>query len=256
MNAWLLMPEVYLGIGVLTLLVALGATWAPLLVLAPVLAAIAGALAVRSVTSAARARFPTPDLSPGELLMRRGLAALLYVAQPLVRLEGRLRHGLTPWRRFAGSSRALPVSRRLERWREEWIDPIDWLREFERRIVQAGAVTRRGSGFDEWDIETRGGALAGVRITTAVEEHGAGRQLLRLRCRPTYSLGAVGLTLVLAVLTVGAVLGGAAPAAIVLGAMTLALGARILVEASSALALSVQALAEPSASDAARDDAG
>jgi GT2 family glycosyltransferase len=238
MNAYLLMPEVYLAIGVMALLVALGATWAPLLALSPVLALIAGALAVRAVTAAARARFPTPGLTRTELRARRALAALLCVAQPLVRLEGRLRHGLTPWRRFGRARGGVPRTRRLETWRERWLEPAEWLRRFEQGIADAGAVTRRGGEFDRWDLETRGGVLAGVRISSVVEEHGGGRQLVRLCCRPVYSASAIALAALLVVLAVAAGIDGALPAALVLGAMALLLSGRLLVEASGALAIS------------------
>jgi hypothetical protein len=164
------------------------------------------------------------------------------VAQPLVRLEGRLRHGLTPWRRFAKSGRALPVTRRLERWSEEWIDPAEWVRSFERGIVAAGAVVRRGGEFDRWDLETRGGVLAGILVSVAVEEHGSGRQLVRARCRPSWSLAAVALTLLLVGLAAAAASGGGVIAAILIAALAFALGGRILAEASSALALTTQVL--------------
>lgn len=238
LNALLLMPELYLGIGILTLLVALGAAWTPLLTLAPLLVAVAGTLAVRSVSTAAVALIPTPGLSGLGLVARRALAAVLHIVQPLVRLEGRLRHGLTPWRRFTKVGRAVPVTREFERWSEEWLDPTDWLRTFERGITEAGAVVRRGGEFDSWDIETRGGVLAGVRIATAVEEHGSGRQLIRARCRPSWSAPAVVLTLLLAGLAVFAALDGAVMVATLIGLIALALGLRIIEEASSALALS------------------
>jgi hypothetical protein len=244
MNAYLLMPEVYLAIGLLALLVALGATWAPLLALAPLLVLIAGALAVRAVTTAGRARFPTPGLMSSELRTRRALAALLCVAQPLVRLEGRLRHGLTPWRRFEGAHGGIPRTRRLETWRETWVDPAEWLRRLERGIADAGAVARRGGEFDRWDLEIRGGVLAGARVASVVEEHGAGRQLVRLRCRPSYSSLAVGLVTALAVLAVAAGLDGALPAALVLAGLALLLGARLLAEASAALGLTARIVRE------------
>ncbi len=41
-----------------------------------------------------------------------------------------------------------------------------------------------GGDFDGWDLEVRGGRLGGVRALVVVEEHGAGRQLARLRAWP------------------------------------------------------------------------
>jgi O-antigen biosynthesis protein len=244
MNALLLMPEVYLGIGLVTLLAALGALWSPLLVLVPLVVAVAGALAIRAVSAAAGARFPTPGLSSAEQTLRRALTGTLHLVQPLVRLEGRLRHGLTPWRRQTRAPRALPVARRLERWSEEWFDPADWVRAFERGIVEAGAVVRRGGDFDDWDLETRGGTLAGVRVTAAVEEHGSGRQLVRTRCRPTWSAPALVLTALLLALAIAAAIDGSVIAAVVLALVGAALGLRTLNEASWALALTTRVLRE------------
>jgi glycosyltransferase involved in cell wall biosynthesis len=240
MNAVLLMPELYLAIGALVLLVALGAAWTPLLALTPLLVLVGGALAARSITTAVRARFPTRKLSRAESFRRRALTALLHVAQPLVRLEGRLGHGLTPWRRFAKTGTAVPLTRRLERWSEDWAEPGEWVRRFESGITAAGAVVRRGGEFDDWDIETRGGVLAGARTTTAVEEHGSGRQLVRARCRPTFSAGALALTLLLAGLAAGAAVDGAPIAAVPVAVAALALALRTFAEASSALALTAQ----------------
>jgi GT2 family glycosyltransferase len=241
-NAILLIPEAYLAIGILSLLVALGAAWMPLLALAPILIAIAGALAVRSAKTAAEARFPTRGLSTRGLLGRRALTAFLHVTQPLARLEGRLRHGLTPWRRFGRPGRAVPVTRRLERWSEEWIEPAEWLRTFEREIIARGSVVRRGGPFDDWDIETRGGLLAGVRVTNAVEEHGGGRQLVRVRCRATWSAPALAIVAILCGLAAAAALDGAVATAAVLAVLGLCLALRTVSEASSALAVTMRAL--------------
>lgn len=242
MNAFILVPEAYLAIGLGALLVAVGALWTPLLLLAPVLILLAGALAVRAVTAAASARFPTRGLSAGQRAKRRVLTALLHVVQPLVRLEGRLRNGLSPWRGFTRMGAAVPVARRLERWSEHWVDPSDWVRSFERDITAAGAVVRRGGDFDRWDLETRGGVFAGVRVATVVEEHGGGRQLVRMRCRPTWSKPALAITLLLLALAAVAAIDGAAIAAIVLALLGAALGLRTLSEASSALALTARVL--------------
>lgn len=246
MNGLLLTPEAYLAIGLASLLVVLGALWTPLLFLAPAVILVAGAVAVRAVTIAATARFPTHGLSRREAVVRRVLAGLLHIAQPIVRLEGRLRHGLTPWRSFTPGAGALPVTTRFERWSEEWVDPVEWVRCLERGITRAGTVVRRGGEFDGWDIETRGGVLAGVRVSTVVEEHGDGRQLVRIRCRPRWSAIAVALTAVLLALAAAAVIDGAPVAATVLAVVGCALALRMLSEASSALGLIARVAREES----------
>ncbi len=242
LNAVLLMPEAYLAIGCLTMLVALGALWPPLFLLAPLLVGAAGILSTRAVSAAARAHFPTPELTGPERLARRALTGLLHLAQPFVRLQGRLRHGLTPWRRRGEGGRTLPRRRVLEHWSEQWIDPSEWVRSFEDALVADGSVVRRGSDFDAWDLETRGGTLAGARVKTMVEEHGGGRQLARMRCTPTFSLVAIAIAALMAGVAVVAGLSGAVAVAAILGGLAIALAARIVSEASSAMAATIQAL--------------
>jgi glycosyltransferase involved in cell wall biosynthesis len=243
LNTVLLMPEAYLGIGCLAILVALGVLWPPLFLLAPLLVGAAGILSARAVSAAARASFPTAELTGPQLLVRRVLTGLLHLAQPFVRLEGRLRHGLTPWRRRGDRGRTLPVRHVLEHWSERWVDPPEWVRSFERALVADGAVVRRGSDFDAWDLETRGGTLAGVRVTTMVEEHGSGRQLARMRCTPTWSPAAIAIAVLMAAVAVVAGLSGAVAVAAILGVLAIALAARIVSEASSAMAATIRALA-------------
>jgi GT2 family glycosyltransferase len=249
----LLMPEAYLAIGGLTLLAALGAAWAPLLAVIPLLLLVAGLLAVRAITISLQGRLPTADLTVSERATRRGLAALLHLLQPLLRLDGRLRHGLTPWRRRGRPGRAAPRRRDVVQWREHWQDPFAALAAVQARLCQLGAIVRFGGDFDVWDLEVRGGTLAGVRILTLVEEHAEGRQLTRWRCRPTYSTLALLLTLLLAVLALAAALDGALVAAAVLVVLSLALGLRVATEAASAMATTLEALARqrPAAHEAA-----
>ena len=237
-----LMPEVYLVIACFGLLVALGALWWPLLLLAPILVVAAAALGVRAALAAARASFPTPGLGRREVAARRVLTAALHLAQPLVRLEGRLRYGLTPWRRRGASQLAFPGERQFEHWSEDWIEPRTWVQIFEGGLVAHGGVIRRGSDFDAWDLDVRGGTLAGTRIWTAVEEHGAGRQLVRVRCRPTWSPTAIVLVTLLGALGLTALLSGSQIAGGVLLAVAVALAVRTLHEAASAAAVTVRAL--------------
>jgi hypothetical protein len=69
-------------------------------------------------------------------------------------------------------------------WSERWQALDAWLGGLEARIAEMQIAAVRGGEYDAWDLEVRGGLLAGVRIRAAVEEHGAGRQLLRFRVRP------------------------------------------------------------------------
>ena len=242
LDAVLLMPEAYLAIGFGALLVSLGTLWAPLFLLAPVLALAVGVLVLRALAAASRARFPTPALTGRGQAARTILAAFLHLAQPLARLEGRFRHGLTPWRRRGNRGRTIPFTRRVESWSEEWVDSQAWVRSIESRLATEGAVVRRGSEFDTWDLETRGGTLAGVRLWTVVEEHAGGRTLARARCRPVWSPAALAFIAFLGTLAAAAAADGAALAALALALLGGALALRCAGEASSAMAVTVAAV--------------
>jgi GT2 family glycosyltransferase len=251
LDTMLLMPEAYLAIGCLTLLVGLGLAWPPLLALSPVLAVAAGLIVARATAIVARARLPTPGLSPRERAARRGLAVALHLLQPLFRLHGRLRHGLTPWRRRPHDLRALPLAREVQRWREAWADPYEDLRAVRERLVEGGVAVRVGGDFDAWDLEVAGGTLAGARIATLAEEHEQGRQMIRTRCRPTFGAAGLAVISVVAVLGAAAAASGAAVAAAVLLLAAASLGARMLAEAGAAVATLVAAVAvDPPGSDA------
>jgi hypothetical protein len=128
-------------------------------------------------------------------------------------------------------------------WHEQWRDPFTELAELQERLVDLGAIVRFGGDFDAWDLEVRGGTLAGVRVTTLVEEHGQGRRLVRALCRPTWSRPALLMALVLAVLTTVAAADGALVAAVLLGLVAVSFGLRIVSEASSAMSSALTALA-------------
>lgn len=245
LDAVLLMPEAYLAIGGLTLLVALGAAWAPLLALAPVLLVVSGLVAVRAITIALQGRLPSAGLTASQRAKRRALAAMLHLLQPLLRLDGRLRQGLSPWRRRGRPGRIVPLRRDVIQWCEQWRDPFVELARLQQRLVDLGAIVRHGGDFDGWDLEVRGGTLAGVRILTLVEEHGQGRQLTRSRCRPTWSKTALFSTGLLAVLGVAAALDGASIAGVVLGLLAVVLGLRVATETASAMATALDALTPP-----------
>jgi hypothetical protein len=124
--------------------------------------------------------------------------------QPLARLIGRIRSGLTVWRRRGRAGLAWPWPHTSWVWSEEWFSTEERLTAIEEDLVRHGAVTRRGGDFDRWDLEVRGGLLGCARMLMAIEEHGAGKQLLRFRTWPKFWSLAIALALVFAGLGVGA----------------------------------------------------
>jgi hypothetical protein len=165
--------------------------------------------------------------------------------QPLSRLLGRLRYGLAPWRRRSVPALALPRSRTSNIWSEDWLSPDQRLAGIDARLRQTGCAVLHGSEYDRWDLEVRGGMMGATRLRLAVEEHGAGAQLVRLRSWPRYSgVGAL-LTALLGALAAGATLDGAPIAGAILGVVALFLAISAIRDCAAATGVLLHALAEP-----------
>jgi cellulose synthase/poly-beta-1,6-N-acetylglucosamine synthase-like glycosyltransferase len=180
-----LMPEWYLLIGGLAAISAAVISWKPLW--AVLLLAAIGFSAIRAAASTLRVSFPTRHESRAVRLGLRGLTALLYLLQPLARLRGRLRHGLSPWRRRRVEGWTWPRLHIRTIWSQHWRAPEDWLRLLEADLRATGARVVRGGDYDRWDLEVARGTFGSVRLMTVIEEHGAGKQLARMRVVPRCS---------------------------------------------------------------------
>jgi len=236
-----LMPEWYLVILALAALSLLGLSWPPLRFAVPLLVLAAAAPIAQAVMGASRATYPVPSRSIGEKAQRWLLTAWLHLMQPLARLLGRIQHGLTPWRRRGGATR-LPRPLERKAWREAWRAPEEWLGDLESRLREAGAPVLRGGSCERWDLEIRVGALGTVRMRLGVEEHSAGRQMLRWRLWPRPSTPALVAAGLLALLAAGSALDRAWLAAVLLGAAAGALAWRVAVDCGRALAAMDQAV--------------
>ncbi|MDQ3931760.1 MAG: glycosyltransferase [Actinomycetota bacterium] len=228
------MPEWYLVIALLGGLGALGALWAPLLVFLPMLALAVGAAAAQAILSAQRARFPSPLPTRAARLRARALTSLLFLLQPLARLIGRLRHGLTPWRQRGGAPPAMPLPRAETVWSEDWRAIDTWLGEVEQTLRASGAAVLRGGDFDSWDLEVRGGLLGWARLQAGIEEHGAGRQLVRFRIWPQLASAGTVLILLFAALSLAAAIDDSWAAAAILAGLGLLVGGRAVYDAGAA----------------------
>lgn len=115
----------------------------------------------------------------------RAIIAFLHLLQPLARLRGRIQHGIGPWRlppRPAPGEAGSKISSRAY-WSETWRSAEDHLGAIIASVERTTPVVL-GDDFASWDFAVRGGMFGVVRVQTMIEEHGAGRQLLRLRIRP------------------------------------------------------------------------
>jgi hypothetical protein len=107
--------------------------------------------------------------------------------QPLARCLGRYRHGLTPWRLRGVAGWRVPVAANIALVKRKWKLTNEWLTLVERQLRRGGATVLRGSDFDRWDLEVRGGIAGAVRVKVMTEDLGDEKQLVRWRVTPRYS---------------------------------------------------------------------
>ena len=198
------MPEWYLMLTGLGALAALGLSWPPLLAFVPVFTAATALTLGQALQGARKAVFHPAPNSGREAWRLRTVVAVLDLLQPVARLVGRAQHGLGPWRRRS-LARAAPFPTTHAIWCERWAPTEARLADIEAMLHEDGAVVVRGGNFDRWDLAIRGGLFGSVRALAMVEEHGAGKQLFRIRAWP--AVPAVTAVLI-AALTVGAVFAG------------------------------------------------
>jgi GT2 family glycosyltransferase len=173
------------------------------------------------------------NFSPWERIRSFGLTAFLHLLQPIARLWGRIKHGLTPWRlsqRFA-----LPMlSETKQIWSETWRSADTWLNELEAKLMAQGALVSRGGDYDECDFRISGGMLAVMHVIMGVEDHAQGKQYLRFRSRfdPT---GAVFVAAAFCLLfSTGAVLSGSLPGVVLALAIAVSIVLQVLTDCSVA----------------------
>jgi GT2 family glycosyltransferase len=228
-----LMPEWWLLVIVLAALSVLGLFWSPLLVAAPLLLIALAAPVIQAAISTAHAPFANGPANRAEQLRSRLLTFALHLMQPVARLQGRLRFGLTPWRRRGWSGLSLQRTRSMAVWCERGKPAECWLETVESRLQDAGAIASRGGDFDDWDLHVRGGLFAASRVLMAIEEHGGGQQLVRFRHWPVWAPLTVAAPILLALAVAAWYTGSAAVAAVLLIGALLVL-ARTLLEGVAA----------------------
>lgn len=199
-----LMPEWYLIIAVLAFLSVLSVGWQPLAVVVPVFLFALALPVAQALLSASRAKFTSRPATPAQRARLFCITAFLHLQQPMARLIGRLKHGLTPWRRRGANRWELPVRRTISHWHEQWEAPVNTLAKLHASVVESGSVVMSGGDYDRWDFEIRGGLLGGARVLMATEEHGAGKQMVHFRVWPKWSAFALVPVLPLLLISFGA----------------------------------------------------
>jgi hypothetical protein len=235
-------PEWYLVLGILFSLTILGVFWTPLRLTAPILA-VGLIFSTLHAFMASRSSSYRPALTARHLrLGRRGLTMWLHLLQPLARLAGRLGAGLTPWRRAPASGFVMPRPRTMKFWLERRQASEAVVQSLEASLLTQGAGVSRGGDYDRWDLEARGGLFGTVRIFALVEDHGAGRQLVRIRLLPRWSIGAAFGTAFSIVLAFAAGRDGAWIAAAALGAAAGVLALRAVYDSATTTAAALRAV--------------
>lgn len=244
-----LTPEWYLLVAALAVLVAMSVFWPPLAVVGIALVIAVGGSILQAVAAAARTRLDLHRCSRSRRFLARCLVAVLHLLQPLARLWGHLRSGLTPWRREKDSGRTILVSYRTWFWSEQQRSPEQWVGSIEERLKASGSTVFRGGDFDRFDLVVPGGAMGAVHLLTAIEEHGAGQQLIRLRLWPRWSPISRIVVAFGAGLAIAAAISSAWVASALLGLIAIGVAVRALLDCAGAADAVGRAMSHVIASD-------
>jgi GT2 family glycosyltransferase len=127
----------------------------------------------------------------------RPLIALLFFLQPLVRGWARYQTALrAPRSHLSGretfeSIRAGSEERNyelLEYWNEAGIDRVQFISTVLDRLDQQGWQNKADAGWNKYDVLIYGTKWSQLQITTVSEVLGHGKQMLRIRLRPAWTL--------------------------------------------------------------------
>lgn len=127
----------------------------------------------------------------------RPLVAMLFFLQPIVRGWERYKGRLdAPKSRLAARENLESLARegkdrvfdQVEYWNERGIDRIEFLTIMLERLDQRGWPNKSDTGWNNYDLEIYGSAWTHLRLLTVGEILGQGKQLLRVRLKPVWSL--------------------------------------------------------------------
>jgi len=184
-----------------------------------------------------------PSMPVGRRLAIRTVTFWLCLLQPVARLVGRTGQGLTPWRLRGRRAWALPRPRTAALWSDRGLSSERWAQRLERALARSGARVLRGGDYDTWDLQVHAGSLATARVRLAVEEHGHGRQMVRVRVWPRLGAGGALVAIALLALSMLAFAGELQLQAVVLGAAAAVAATRVWLEASACVATPIAAVA-------------
>jgi hypothetical protein len=152
------MPEWVMLIATFAVLTLCGFVWQPFLYFAPLFLlslALWLAVAVRAGL-AANLRFPC--------LKNKTVVAFLHLAQPLVRLQGRLSSGMTPWRSRCNMGFRWPLGAISRIAASNELSLLEENKKLAKRIKEMKLPALRGAAKSLWDWQIEGGIFAGARL--------------------------------------------------------------------------------------------
>jgi hypothetical protein len=226
---WYLLVVFFLGGSML------GVLWPPLLVAIPIFAFSLILTLIQAIRGASGVDDFAKQLSILNRIKFRIIMIGLYFVQPMARLWGRLKYGLSIFRRQGKFRFMNPMPKMFNVWSENWKAQEKWLEDFERQLKKRGMAYKRGGEFDRWDMEIRGGLFGVVRTLMAIEEHGSSTQLIRFQSWPKI-FPLILLTLVTFVLlTVWATLDQVWVVSAILGLISVIIAVRIYLDCTTAL---------------------
>lgn len=242
-----LMPEWYLFSILFGAIACLGCLWKPLLWLWPVFIFSIAIIVVQAVISASKNSSHTKPQQQN--WKYRSFIILLHIIQPLARLKGRIKHGLTPWRirGVKGGLQNLTFLKPkiLMRWAEgDWKAAETWLKEIEQNIIALKARVKRGGDFDRWDIKIRNGLFSTAKGILTIEEHGANKQYLKFGYWINYSKVGLSLIIFLASISILAAADNSWIVSTIIAGLTVGLIGKYLFDCASVAACMVSAFAE------------
>jgi GT2 family glycosyltransferase len=228
-----LMPAWYLLAGALTVLALLSLLWSPLRYSLPCLMIAIAAPLVQAVLRGTAAIFTSGLPSPTRRLKYGLLTVYLHLLQPIARLHGRLNKRLT---RRRGHQRLRPLwPRTITIWRERHRASIDPLQFLETTLCDDAIFVQQGSIRDRWDLEVRGGLFGKVQTRMIVTAQETNQPSIRFRAWPMGSIYSVALSLLFALLCMGAILDHAYASATILGCVVITVIYRMLQESAWAM---------------------
>jgi O-antigen biosynthesis protein len=185
-----LMPEWYLFLSVLAFTATANSLTQSSFSIWPVFIASVGVVVIQAILSAYRnSVLSKKQQSNWKYYL---LISLLHILQPMARLYGRFAYGLTIWRRRGAGANAKFLltlrGRVFSFWSESWKSSEEWLTGIEKNIMHLKSNVKRGGNYDRWDIQIRSGLFIKGRGLLTIEEHGAGKQMLKFKCSVNFSV--------------------------------------------------------------------